>query len=216
MSLISSPHLRDISDTVGRVAPTFELSEAAQDLLFRQAATANSFVDEPVAESQLRAVFELIKYGPTAMNSQPLRVVLVQSPEAKADLVELMNEGNRAKTSAAPLVAVLAADVDFHDELPRVFPVVPGARDMFADEDARAEAATFNAALQIGYFLIGVRAAGLAAGPMAGFDADAISRRFFPDGRHRALLVVNLGQPTASSYRPRLPRLDYDDVVTVA
>jgi 3-hydroxypropanoate dehydrogenase len=190
-----------------------ELSEAAQNLLFRQAATAGSFGDEPISDEQIRAIYDLVKWGPTAMNSQPLRVVLVRSREARADLVERMNEGNRAKTGAAPLVAILAADVDFHDELPRVFPVAPGVRDVFADEKARSQVANFNAAMQIGYFLIGVRAAGLAAGPMAGFDAEAVNRRFFPDGRHHAVLVVNLGRPTSASYRPRLPRLDYDEVV---
>ena len=110
----------------------------------------------------------------------------------------MMAEGNRAKTEAAPLVAILAADHDFHDELPRVFPVFPGARDAFGDDDQRAHAAGFNAALQIGYFLVGIRAAGLAAGPMAGFDADAVSRRFFPDGRHR---------PARGQHRPADRRL---------
>ena len=197
-------------------ATPLHLSDAAQDLLFRDAATANSFADTPVSDAQMRAVFDLVKWAPTAMNSQPLRVVLVRTPEARADLVEMMAEGNRAKTEAAPLVAILAADHDFHDELPRVFPVFPGAREAFSDDDQRAQSAGFNAALQAGYFLVGIRAAGLAAGPMAGFDADAISHRFFPDGRHQAMLVVNIGQPTDASYRPRLPRLDYDEVVTAA
>jgi 3-hydroxypropanoate dehydrogenase len=216
MTTTSHPHLVDISDRIQRSPRTLELSESAQDLLFRQAATANRFSDEPVSDEQIRSVVDLIKYGPTAMNSQPLRIVLVRSPEAKADLLPLMNEGNRDKTEAAPLVAILAADVDFHDELPRVFPVLPDARDLFADEEQRAESARFNAALQIGYFLVGLRAAGLAAGPMGGFDAEAVSRRFFSDGRHQAVLVVNIGHPTSESYRPRLPRLDYDDVVTAA
>jgi 3-hydroxypropanoate dehydrogenase len=193
------------------------LSTEAQNLLFREGRTANAFADEPVTDEQVRAIYDLVKWGPTAMNAQPLRVALVRSDQARDDLVALMNEGNRAKTATAPLVAVLAADVDFHDEFHRTFPAFPGARAAFAgDEEARAGAATFNAGLQIGYFLVGVRAAGLAAGPMGGFDRDAVSRRFFPDGRHRALLVVNLGYPTEASYRPRQPRLDYDDVVSVA
>jgi nitroreductase len=111
-------------------------------------------------------------------------------------------------------VAVLAVDHDFHDEFHKTFPVFPGARDAFADETARIEAAQLSAGLQIGYFLIGVRAAGLAAGPMAGFDAEAVSRELFPDGRHRAVLVVNLGRPAENAYRPRQPRLDYEDVVS--
>lgn len=193
------------------------LSTEAQNLLFREGRTANTFADEPVSDEQIAAIYELVKWGPTAMNAQPLRVVLVRSDDARNDLVALMSEGNRAKTAAAPLIAVLAADVDFHDEFHRTFPVNPAARDIFAaNESARTGAATFNAALQIGYFLVGVRAAGLAAGPMGGFDQGAVSRRFFPDGRHRALLVVNLGYPAEDSYRPRQPRLPYDEVVSVA
>ncbi|MFP5282843.1 MAG: malonic semialdehyde reductase [Actinomycetes bacterium] len=198
-------------------APSLPLAPEAQDLLFRTAATATAFADEPVTEAQVRAVYELAKWGPTAMNAQPLRMVLVRSPEARARLATHLAAGNRAKTLAAPLVAVLAADVDFHEELPRVFPVYPQAREAFAgDEAGREETARFNAALQMGYFIVAARAAGLAAGPMSGFDADGLTREFFPDGRHRALLVVNLGRATATSYRPRQPRLDYDEVVSVA
>ncbi len=127
-----------------------------------------------------------------------------------------MGGGNKERTAAAPLVALLAADVDFHDELERVFPVFPGAAAAFADEDGRTAAAHTNAVLQAGYFIVAVRAAGLVAGPMAGFDADAVSREFFPDGRHRVFLVVNLGHASAESYRPRQPRLDYDEVVRTA
>lgn len=191
------------------------LADEARDLLFHNARTANSFTDEPVTDEQLQAIYDLVKWAPTSMNNQPLRVLLVRSPQARAELVAQMSEGNRAKTSSAPLVAVLAADVDFHDELPRTFPHFPGARDLFAgDDSARERTAELNATLQIAYFIIGVRAAGLAAGPMTGFDADAVSREFFPDGRHRALVVVNIGHPAENAWQDRLPRLDYDDVVT--
>ena len=192
------------------------LSAEAQNLLFREGRTANAFSDEPVTDEQIAAIYELVKWGPTALNAQPLRIVLVRSDDARNDLVAAMNEGNRAKTAAAPLIAVLAADIDYHDEFHRTMPVFPGARDAAGDEDARTTAATFNSALQIGYFLVGVRAAGLAAGPMGGFDREAVSRRFFPDGRHRAQLVVNLGYPSEQSYRPRQPRLGFEDVVSIA
>jgi len=148
------------------------------------------------------------------MNNQPLRIVLVRSPEARGRLVEHMGGHNKPKTSTAPLVAILAADDDFHDELRNVFPVFPGARDMFADEEMRRSSATMNATLQIAYFILGVRAAGLSAGPMTGFDADAVTREFFPDGKHRALAVVNIGRPGDGAWFERLPRLDYDEVVT--
>ena len=196
------------------VPTALTLDSAAQDLLFREARSANAFTDEPVTDEQLRAIYDLVKWAPTSMNNQPLRIVVVRSEEAKARLLPHLAEGNRAKTAAAPAVALLAADVDFHDELPRLFPHFPGARDLFADEAARAGVAELNASLQVGYTILGIRAAGLAAGPMTGFDAEGIAAEFFPDGRHHVLVAINIGTPAENAWLDRLPRLDYDEVVT--
>lgn len=196
-------------------AAAFQLSEDAQDLLFRAARTANSFSSEPVDDEQIRAIYDLVKWGPTSMNQQPLRIALVRSDEGKQRLLPHLSEGNRAKTEAAPLVAVLSADTDFHENLPKVFPHKPGAKDMWAgDDEFRAEHAKLNGTLQVGYFILGVRAAGLAAGPMTGFDAAGINAEFFPDGREKVLVVVNIGKPGENPWFDRLPRLDYDEVVT--
>jgi 3-hydroxypropanoate dehydrogenase len=192
------------------------LDEHAQKLLFREARTANAFTDEPVTDEQIAAIYELVKWAPTSMNAQPLRVVVLRSAEEKERLLPHLAEGNRAKTAAAPATALLAADLDFHEEFPRTFPHFPGARDMFAgDEESRTRTAELNAGLQVGYAIIGVRAAGLAAGPMTGFDADAIAREFFPDGRHRVLVAINVGKPADNAWMDRLPRLPFDEVVTV-
>ena len=102
------------------------LDPAAQDLLFREARTANAFTDEPVTDAQLQAIYDLVKYAPTSMNNQPLRAVVVRSAEARATLVDAMSEGNKAKTAAAPVVVILAADVNFHDEFHKTFPHFPG------------------------------------------------------------------------------------------
>ena len=149
----------------------------------------------PGDDAQMRAVFDLVKWAPTAMNSQPLRVVLVRTPEARAAPGH-DGRGQPGQDRGRPAGRRPGGRPRLPRRMPRVFPVFPGAREAFTDDDQRAQAAGFNAALQAGYFLVGIRAAGLAAGPMAGFDADAISRRFFPDGRHQAMLVVNIGQPT--------------------
>jgi 3-hydroxypropanoate dehydrogenase len=202
--------------TTPTIVDTLVLDPAAQDLLFREARTANTFTDEPVTDDQVRAIHDLVKYGPTAFNAQPLRILLVRTPEARARLLPHLSEGNRDKTAAAPLVAILAADTAFDEHLPRVFPHRPEARDWFAGPEkaaAREAQARFNATLQTAYFLIGVRAAGLAAGPMAGFDADGVDREFFTDGQLRSLLVVNLGRPGPDAWRGRLPRLDHDETV---
>lgn len=191
------------------------LSPDAQDLLFRQARTANTFTDEPVSDEQVRAIYDLAKWAPTSMNNQPLRIVLVRSPSARDRLVQTLAGGNKAKTAAAPLVAILAADHAFHENFPKTFPHFPGARDMFAASDAlRAQTADLNGTLQVAYFILAVRAAGLAAGPMTGYDTDALNNEFFADGQHKVLAVVNIGRPGPDAWMDRLPRLDFDEVVS--
>ncbi|MDP3968875.1 MAG: malonic semialdehyde reductase [Nocardioides sp.] len=197
-------------------AAPYALDADAQDLLFREARTANTFTDEEVTDEQLAAIYDLAQWGPTAMNSQPLRILFLRQGEARERLVAHMAEGNKGKTLAAPVVAVLAADVRFHDELPTVFPHAPGIRDgLEPNEAGRLAMATLNGSLQVGYFIVAARAVGLAAGPMSGLDATGIDAELFPDGDHRTLVVVNLGRPAADAWQERLPRLPFDAAVTV-
>ncbi|MGV9297538.1 malonic semialdehyde reductase [Amycolatopsis sp. NPDC003676] len=184
-----------------------------QDLLFREARTANNFSSEPVTDEQVRAIYDLVKWAPTSMNTQPLRALVIRSDEAKQRLLPHMAEGNRAKTEAAPLTVILAADVDFHENIPQIFPHNPGVKDNFADESGRVEFSKLNSLLQVGYFIIGVRAAGLAAGPMTGFDAAGVDKEFFSGNNWRSLVVVNVGKPGENPWFDRLPRLDFDQVV---
>jgi 3-hydroxypropanoate dehydrogenase len=204
----------ELVETMTNSPDTLALSAEAQDLLFRQARTANAFTDEPVGEETVRAIYDLVKYGPTSMNNQPLRVALVESDGAREQLLKHMAEGNREKTATAPLVAVLAADTEFHEHLPKVFPHFPQAKEMFADADGREHVARLNAALQVGYFLLGVRAAGLAAGPMTGFDAEGLDADMFADRPWKSLVVVNIGRPAENAWAERLPRLEHDEVFT--
>src|SRR5205085_2850354 len=139
--------------------------------LFTEARTANSFTDDPVSDEQLRAIYELAKYPPTAANTNPLRILFLRQGEARERLLPHMNEGNRDKTAAAPVVAILASDHAFHEHLPHLLPIKPELAGYFAaDEAARSATAAYGGALQAAYFLLAVRAAGLDAGPMAGFD----------------------------------------------
>ncbi|WP_424889944.1 malonic semialdehyde reductase [Streptomyces sp. XH2] len=191
------------------------LDSAAQDLLFREAHTANAFSAEPVTDEQIQAIYDLVKYAPTAFNQSPLRIVLIRSEEARERLAPLMAEGNRDKTVSAPLVAILAADNEFHEELPTLFPAFPQAKDVFfAERPVREKSAASNGALQAAYFILGIRAAGLAAGPMTGFDFAGVQKEFLDDD-HTPLMIVNIGKPAEEgSYRPRSPRLSYEQVVT--
>jgi 3-hydroxypropanoate dehydrogenase len=185
-------------------ADLLALSPDAQDLLFHAARTANTFTDQPVTDEQIQAIHDLIRNGPTSYNAQPLRQRLLPH----------LSERNRPKTATAPLVVILAADTRFHEHLPRVFPHRPDLKDRLdVDPAGRATQARFNAALQIGYLIVGIRAAGLAAGPMAGFDSAGLDTEFFPDGRLRCLLVVTIGHPGPDAWADRLPRLHYDDAV---
>jgi 3-hydroxypropanoate dehydrogenase len=148
------------------------------------------------------------------MNQQPLRIVVARSEQARAAVINAMSEGNKAKTAAAPAVVILAADTDFNEEFPQTFPHSPGAKAIFDGKaELRESSARFNAGLQVAYFIIGVRAVGLAAGPMTGFDAAAVDQEFFPDGVHKTLAVMNIGKPAEDAWLGRLPRLDYDEVV---
>ncbi|MFG2778791.1 malonic semialdehyde reductase [Streptomyces prunicolor] len=190
------------------------LDPTAQDLLFREARTANTFTDEPVTDEQVQAIYDLVKYGPTSMNQSPLRITLVRSPEARERLVQHLAEGNQKKTAAAPLVAILSADNEFHEELPNLFPHFPQAKDaVFGERSVREDNAALNAALQAAYFIIGIRAAGLAAGPMTGLDFAGVQKEFLDDD-HTPFVVINIGKPGEDAWFPRSPRLAYDEVVT--
>jgi 3-hydroxypropanoate dehydrogenase len=190
------------------------LDDAGRALLFTEARTANSFAETPVSDAELAEIWELAKWAPTAANTQPLRVLYVRQGPGRDRLVEHMSEGNKAKTASAPAVAVLALDTAFHEHLPTVLPFRPELKDVFAADDTmRADTGAFNAALQAGYFLLAVRAHGLAAGPMGGFDKSGVDADFFPDGRFRSVLVVNIGHPGENPWFDRLPRLDHDEVV---
>jgi 3-hydroxypropanoate dehydrogenase len=194
-----------------------QLDENGRAALFTQARTANSWDGTPVTDEELAAIWELAKWAPTSANTQPLRVLYVRPGEGRDRLVKYMSDGNKAKTGAAPAVAVLAADTQFHEHIPTVFPSRAEMKDIFAaNEEMRVKGANFNATLQAGYFILAVRAHGLAAGPMAGFDKDGLDAEFFPDGRFKSILVVNIGRPGENPWFDRLPRLPHEDVITWA
>jgi 3-hydroxypropanoate dehydrogenase len=191
------------------------LDERGRSLLFTSARTSNTFSDAPVTDEELRSIWDLSKWPPTQGNTQPLRVVFVRSAEGKGRLLPLMSEGNRAKTGTAPAVAILAKDTEFHEPIPELFPHRPQMRDVFAaNEEMRLNTAHNNAWLQAGYFILAVRANGLAAGPMAGFDKAGVDAEFFSDGRFRSIVVVNIGHPGPEPWFGRLPRLGHENAIT--
>ena len=183
--------------------------------LFTEARTRNAWSYRPVPEALLRQLYDLTKFGPTAVNNTPARFVFVTSPEAKARLIPLMSEGNQAKSMQAPVNVIIGMDVDFHEQLPTLFPHAPGARDWFADEAGRRETAFRNGSLQGGYFLLAARALGLDVGPMSGFDPAGVKAEFFPDSTVEPNFIVNLGYGTDENLFPRSPRLSFEDAAAM-
>lgn len=197
-------------------SPTGPLPGREPDLagrLFHDAHTAYAFADEPVDDAVLTDLYDLVRTAPTAVNSQPLRIVFVRTVEAKERLLPLLAEGNRAKSATAPAIAILAYDPQFHDHLPRLAPHAPTLRDRFAEPARREETARFNATLQAGYAILAARALGLDAGPMGGFDAAAVDAEFLAGTPWRSFMVLNLGHAAPGGTRPRAPRLDSADAV---
>ena len=193
------------------------------DLVFREARTVNTFRDEDVSDEQVRAVWDLVRWGPTAFNSLPMRMLLVRSTEARERLASHMGGSNAEKTLRAPLSIVVAADLDFHEHLPRLAPHLGGLRDQLADSvEARTGTSRDNAFLQAGYLLVGLRAAGLHVGPMTGFDAAGVDRDLFAGSPWRSIMVLNVGTAPADhegfsvpATRARQGRLDFEDVARV-
>ena len=193
-------------------------SEADLDLLFRKARTRNGWSDEPVSEVLLREIYDLAKMGPTTANSQPFRIVFAASAAAKKKLEPALDEGNRAKTMQAPVVALFATDTRFYENLPKTMPHNPAARSWFEGPEkaaSTAEAGFRNATLQCAYFMLAARALGLDCGPMSGFDPAAVNAAFFPDGRYLVNFICALGHGTDEKLFGRSPRLGFDDVAKV-
>jgi 3-hydroxypropanoate dehydrogenase len=194
----------------------FALEPSALDLLFCEARTANTFTDEPVSAADVRAIYDVTKWAPTSMNTQPLRLVIVAAGSARERLVPLMSPGNQPKTATAPMTVILAADTEFHEYLPTVFPHAKDAKNNFADPAQREAFALSQAWMQAGYFILGVRAAGFAAGPMGGFDKPAVDSEFLSDRPWKSFCVVNIGKPGPDAWFERNPRHAHDVAILEA
>jgi 3-hydroxypropanoate dehydrogenase len=202
-----------VTDTVDNHVHRIEpVDEQALDALFTSARTANSFAPTPVSDDQLSDIWELARWAPTGANTQPLRVVFVRTDSGRERLVTHMNEGNKDKTASAPAVAILAIDTRFHEHMGTLLPFKPELGQLYeSNETVRSSTAQLNATLQAGYFILAIRARGLTAGPMSGFDADALDADFFPGRQWRSLLVVNIGYPGRDPWFDRLPRLEHTE-----
>ncbi len=191
------------------------LDAAALDQLFREARSYNQFTDRPVDDATLRQLYELLKWGPTSMNTQPGRYLFVRSAEAKQQLLPALSPGNAEKTLHAPVTVIIAADTRFQEHLPSQFKAYE-AKPLFDANPALAETtAARNSALQGAYLMLAARALGLDCGAMSGFDAAKLNAAFFPDGRWQVNFLVNLGYGAEGGFHPRGPRLAFDEVAKI-
>ena len=198
---------------------TTDLLQQLPRHVFHDAHTTNTFVDEPVDPQVVREVYEAIRWAPTAMNGQPLRLAVIESGPARKRLVAHLSEGNKAKTLAAPLSIIAAYDPAFHEHLELLAPHRVGAREKLAGQaEFRSTFARTNGLIQLGYLILGLRSSGLSVGPMSGMDADAVDAEFFSESGWRTMAVVNVGHaPSADdgAVRPRAGRLDFETAAVV-
>lgn len=191
------------------------LSDSALDQLFRNARSHNGFLDEPVTDETLRALHELMKWGPTGANSCPLRIVFIRSPEAKERLRPTLAPGNVAKMLSAPVTALLGRDMAFYEHLPKLFPHTD-AKSWFVGKDAYIEeSARLNSALQAGYLILAARALGLDCGPMSGFTPELADAAFFSGTQVKSFMLVTLGKGDPARLFPRSPRFDFAEVCRI-
>jgi 3-hydroxypropanoate dehydrogenase len=189
-----------------------ELDNLALDQLFRTARTRNAWTDRPVTEQQLRELYDLMKFGPTSSNCCPARFVWVRSTEGKGRLASLAAPGNASKILAAPVTVIVAYDLEFAEQMPRLFPARGRELQEYFSDPLVAQTTAFrNSSLQGAYLIIAARSLGLDCGPMSGFNNDAVDSEFFPNTRIKSNFICSIGHGSDQNLLPRNPRLKFEE-----
>jgi len=184
--------------------------------LFLDARTHNGWLDKPVPDTMLREIYEIAKFGPTSMNTQPMRLLFLRSSAAKRRLRPYLAPANADKTMTAPVTAVVGYDLAFHEHLPRLFPHHPGAKGVFEGKSPLIDTTAFrNGSLQGAYLIVAARALGLDCGPMSGFDNAGVDAEFFAGTQVKSNFLCNLGYGDHSKIFARSPRFDFASVCTL-
>ncbi|MBI5657995.1 MAG: malonic semialdehyde reductase [Nitrosomonadales bacterium] len=193
------------------------LDQTALDQLFLAARTHNAWQNRPVPDELLHRLYHLFRMGPTSANCCPARIVFVKSGEAKEKLRPALDEGNRAKSMAAPVTAIIGYDMRFYEKMERLFPHVKGVRGWFDKDEQTAFTAAFrNGTLQGAYLIIAARALGLDCGPMSGFDNAMVDQLFFAGSAGKSNFLCNLGYGDPAGVYPRSPRLEFGEACSIA
>lgn len=191
------------------------LNAEALDTLFREARSHNGWQDRPVSDELLHQLYDLMKWGPTGANSCPARIVFVKSDEAKQRLKPSLAEGNVEKSMTAPVVAIIAMDLEFYEKLPKLFPHTDAKSWFEGKQQKIQDSAHRDASLQGAYLMLAARSLGLDCGPMSGFDNAKLDEAFFPDGKIKSIFICAMGYGDESKLYPRGPRLDFDEACRI-
>ncbi|MGH8117152.1 MAG: malonic semialdehyde reductase [Steroidobacteraceae bacterium] len=195
-----------------RATPKGVLPATSLDQLFRLARTYNEWSSRDVDEQTIHDLYELLKWGPTAANSSPARLVWVKSAEGKAKLSALAMAANQAKILAAPVTVIIGYDLEFSETMPQLFPARGEAlREVYRQPAMAEETAKRNSSLQGAYLILAARALGLDCGPMSGFDNAGVDREFFAGTRIHSNFICSLGYGKPGTPFPRNPRLSFDE-----
>ena len=195
---------------------TNPLNDQALDQVFRTARSVNFWTKEPVPASLLRDVYDLAKFGATSANASPARFVFVTTPAAKARLEPFLSESNRAKSMAAPVTVIIGHDLNFADQMPKLFPFNPDARHWFSAPGVAELTAMRNGSLQGAYLMLAARMMGLDCGPMSGFDNAGVDAEFFAGTQIKSNFLCNLGYGSDENVFPRSPRLSFEEACQIA
>lgn len=196
--------------------PHSPLDQASLNQLFLDAHTHNAWLNREVPDELLHRLYELFRMGPTSANCSPARIVFVKSQAAKEKLFPALAEGNRAKTMAAPVTAIIGYDLHFYEKLGKLFPNAPDARSWFDKDEQTAYLSAFrNGSLQGAYLIVAARALGLDCGPMSGFDNAQVDQLFFAGTAVKSNFLCNLGYGDASGVYPRNLRLDFSEACRI-
>ena len=184
--------------------------------LFTEARTQNGYLDQPLPDSQLLALYDLLKWGPTSANCSPARFVFVRGAQAKATLAACVSPGNAPKVAQAPVTAIIGMDMAFYDKLPQLFPHTD-ARAWFIGKPELIEATAFrNSSLQGAYLMLAARSLGLGCGPMSGFDAAKVDAAFWAGSTVKTNFICTLGHGNPAKVLPRSPRLAFEEACQLA
>ncbi len=199
----------DVQDLRNRLA---KLDKDSLDLILTGARSHYAWTDKPVSNAQIRQIYNIVKTGATSMNSCPARFVFVQSVEGKNKLARALKPANIPKVMSAPLTVIVAYDLDFWKELPRLFPH-EDRRGHFSDKPEFAKETAFrNSTLQGGYLITAARAIGLDVGPLSGFSNEIVDEEFFPETTLRSNFLCNIGYADETVIFQKLPRFDFEEV----